>query len=285
MELGEFNSHYLTNLLENLSLENKTLVLLGDFNANLLKYDIDTDISNFLDLMYTSFLLPHIASSSRTTTASATLIDNIFTNHCNSPYNSGNLVITLSDHHTQFLIIKNQSNLSESKKEDQLSRDFQEIEKNKIIISEQLQNVDWESEFRLECNNISLSSELLINKVDRLIKSWTPLQKISNKRKKALNKSWITKGIIKFIRIKNRLHKKMYRLKDPLKKRKLRIRFKNYEKILLRLMRNSKSNHFNNYFHENKLHLFKTWESIRKIINISENRKTDIKSIPIGNKT
>ena len=51
MELGEFNSHYLKNLLEKLSLENTTLALLGDFNANLLKYDIDTDISNFLDLM------------------------------------------------------------------------------------------------------------------------------------------------------------------------------------------------------------------------------------------
>ena len=181
--------------------------------------------------------------------------------------------------------MKNEPNLSESKKEDQLSCDFQEIEQNKIIIPEQLQNVDWESEFRLECNNISLSSELLINKVDRLIKSWTPLQKISNKRKKALNKSWITKGVIKFIRIKNRLHKKMYRLKDPLKKRELGIKFKNYKKILLRLMRNSKSNHFNNYFHENKLNLFKTWEGIREIIKISENRKTDIKSIQIGNKT
>ena len=43
MELGEFNSDYLANLLEKLSLENKTLVLLGDLNANLLKYDIDTD--------------------------------------------------------------------------------------------------------------------------------------------------------------------------------------------------------------------------------------------------
>ena len=38
MELGEFNSDYLANLLEKLS-----LVLLGDLNANLLKYDIDTD--------------------------------------------------------------------------------------------------------------------------------------------------------------------------------------------------------------------------------------------------
>ena len=71
----------------------------------------------------------------------------------------------------------------------------------------------------------------------------------------------------------------MYRLKDPLKKRELGIKFKNYKKLLLRLMRNSKLNHFNNYFHENKLNLFKTWEGIREIIKISENRKTDIKSI------
>ena len=42
MELGQFNIHHLTKLLEKLSLEIKTLVLLGDFNANLLKYDIDT---------------------------------------------------------------------------------------------------------------------------------------------------------------------------------------------------------------------------------------------------
>ena len=35
MELSEFDNHYLTNLLDNLSAENKT-VLLGDINADLL---------------------------------------------------------------------------------------------------------------------------------------------------------------------------------------------------------------------------------------------------------
>ena len=49
-------------------------------------------------------------------------------------------------------------------------------------------------------------------------------------------------------------------------------------------MRNSKSNHFNNYFHENKLNLFKTQEVIREMINISKNRKTDVTSTQIGNK-
>ena len=50
-------------------------------------------------------------------------------------------------------------------------------------------------------------------------------------------------------------------------------------------MQNSKSNHFNNYFHENKLNLFKTWEGIREIINVSKKGKTDITSVQIGNKT
>ena len=95
----------------------------------------------------------------------------------------------------------------------------------------------------------------------------------------------MTKCIIKSIGIKNRPHKKLYRLKDPLKKSKLEIKFKNYKKILLRLMQNSKSNHFNNYFHENKLNLFKTWEGIREIINVSKKGRTDITSVQIGNKT
>ena len=76
--------------------------------------------------MYSSFLLPQISSRTRTTAASAILIDDIFSNNCNPPYTFGNFVITLSDHHAQFLIMEN---LSETKKEDQLCCDFQEIEK------------------------------------------------------------------------------------------------------------------------------------------------------------
>ena len=58
MELSEFNKDYLTNLLETLSSENKAVVLLGDFNADLLKYDQNSNISDFLDLMCLSLLLP-----------------------------------------------------------------------------------------------------------------------------------------------------------------------------------------------------------------------------------
>ena len=66
--------------------------------------------------------------------------------------------------------MENQPNLSESKKEYQLRHEFQKIGENKTIISEQLENMDWETELHLERNNINLSSELTVNKAERLIK-------------------------------------------------------------------------------------------------------------------
>lgn len=52
MDLSEFNNHYLTNLLDNLSIKNKTIVLLGHFSVDLLKYDKDHNVSDFLNTMY-----------------------------------------------------------------------------------------------------------------------------------------------------------------------------------------------------------------------------------------
>ena len=70
MELSEFNNHYVSNLLDNLSEENKTVILLGDFNTDLLKYDKDCNVSDFLDTMYSNLLLPHTASPTRVTVSS-----------------------------------------------------------------------------------------------------------------------------------------------------------------------------------------------------------------------
>ena len=85
------------------------------------------------------------------------------------------------------------------------------------------------------------------------------------------------KGILKSIAIKNRLHKKMCHLKDPFNKNELETKVKNYKKVLLNFTRYSKANHFNNFFHQNKLNLLKIWEGIKEIINISKKRTTDIK--------
>ena len=42
MEFLQFNSDFLKDLMNTLSSENKTVILLADFNADLLKYDQNT---------------------------------------------------------------------------------------------------------------------------------------------------------------------------------------------------------------------------------------------------
>ena len=67
MHSSEFNSIYLNDLLEKLSHENKKVILMSDFNIDLLKYDTHGDSSDFLDAMYASFPFPYINTPSRVT--------------------------------------------------------------------------------------------------------------------------------------------------------------------------------------------------------------------------
>ena len=75
----------------------------------------------------------------------------------------------------------------------------------------------------------------------------------------------------------------MCRLKDPSKRNETEYKVKNYKKLLLNLTRASKVNHFNKFFIESKLNLFKTWEGIMEIINISKRGNKVINYIQNGN--
>ena len=234
MELSEFNYHYLSNLLDNLSDKSKTVVLPGDFNADLLKYDKDCNVSDFLDTMYSNLLLPHIASPTRVTLNSETLIDNIFSNNYDSSFTSGNLVTTLSDHHAQSLLMGFQNKQMDNEKI-QIIRDFSKIENNKNLINTHLEGIDWATELQVNSNNADLSSELFLKKIEQLINFWAPFQRVPNKKKKLQNKPWITKGLLKSIETKNRLNRKIYRTKDPLKREELVNKVKTYKKYILHL--------------------------------------------------
>ena len=96
MHPSEFKDIYLKDLLENLSHENKTIVLMGDFNIDFLKYDTEKDFADFLDSVYASFLLPYISTPSRVTPCSKTLIYNIFSNNIEDASISKNIVTTVS---------------------------------------------------------------------------------------------------------------------------------------------------------------------------------------------
>ena len=85
---------------------------MGDFNINILNCDSDKDTSNFIDTMYASSLYPTINIPTRITVTSKTLIDNIFYKDFTKKISAGNILTSISDHLTQYLLISNQPELS-----------------------------------------------------------------------------------------------------------------------------------------------------------------------------
>ena len=79
MEVKDFNENYLNPLMDKLG-DKKNVFLLGYFNIDLMKNDIYTHTSTFLDTTTSNLFVPHIIYPTRITPHSKTLIDNIFSN-------------------------------------------------------------------------------------------------------------------------------------------------------------------------------------------------------------
>ena len=112
MNLSDFNSNYLKNILDKLSIENKNVYLLGDFNVDLMNIENNPIISNYFDIFSSHCFIPHILYPTRVAhkisqdITTKTLIDNIFSNSINYAAGvSGNITFAISDHLAQFLII------------------------------------------------------------------------------------------------------------------------------------------------------------------------------------
>ena len=130
MNPQEFNSLSLKSLTNKLSKEsNKEIILLGDFNIDFIKTNTNNNASEFLDIIYSSYLIPHITGSTRLTNRIHTLIDNIISNVITEDTISRN-INTMSDHLGQFLILPYHSITSNSKQEI-LHRNFKNFSKKK----------------------------------------------------------------------------------------------------------------------------------------------------------
>ena len=107
MKLTDFNCNFLNKLLENISIEQNSILLLGDLNVNLLNYNEHNQTNGFLDSLASNSFILLILQPARITSHSNSLIDNIFSNVIDPDIISGNLSVTISAHLPQFAIIPN----------------------------------------------------------------------------------------------------------------------------------------------------------------------------------
>ena len=109
LAIQEFMDTFLQPLLDKLSYENKNVILMADFNIDLLNYESYIQTKEILDKIYFGSLTPRITIPTRIAPHSRTLTDNVFTNTMDEPSINGNLMCSISDHLAQFLIYPKQN--------------------------------------------------------------------------------------------------------------------------------------------------------------------------------
>ena len=109
IQRNEINNCFLFELSTKLSKEPKEdiLLLLRDFNNGLLKSDENSDLANFLLIMFSISFLPQITSPTRIRPRSRTLIGNISSKDPADNLIAGNIVTSISVHLARFLILPN----------------------------------------------------------------------------------------------------------------------------------------------------------------------------------
>ena len=122
---------YLNFIMSIIHKENKLIIITGDFNYNLLKCNVNEEISNFLNCMYTNLLQPYIIYPTRFVgNAKPSLIDNIFSNAINREIISGNIIDKISDHMPNFIIIQDYK--KSELREKYYKRDYSKFDQDKF---------------------------------------------------------------------------------------------------------------------------------------------------------
>ena len=90
-----------------------------------------------------------------------------------------------------------------NKKKDIYKRNFKGLTENELI--EDLKSTDWDKALRLNQNQTK-SFEVFFQIFETLLDIYAPLKKLSHSELKLLSKPWITHGIMKSIKIKDKIY-------------------------------------------------------------------------------
>ena len=200
-----------------------------------------------------------IDKPTRVTTKSSTLIDNIFTNILDHKISPGILYNDITDHFPIFQILNKNDNLNDSKlnnnSKSNAYRSIRNIKSQNIAaLNIELNQTNWDDV--LTNNSAEDSYTKFITKFSDLYDKHLPkTNKKINKRQEA--KPWITSGIIKSIKTRNKLYKKFLNHPNDANKNKY-ISFRNK---LTHLIRISCKNYYRNKFNSYKNNIKRTWQT------------------------
>ena len=168
------NYNYWNKLLENISKEQKSIFLLGDFNVNLLNYNEHNQTNEFLDSLASNSFIPLILQPTKITSHSNTLIDIVFSNVIEPDIKRGSLTATIFDHLPKIAIIF--GNIS-GNKYNIYERDWSKFDRENFILD--YFSVDWEDLLKIDKLNADNSTKMYLDTINILLDTYAPIKRIN----------------------------------------------------------------------------------------------------------
>ena len=186
----------------------------GDFNINLLKYDLVKNVTNYLNEVTSMSCNTLIDKPTRITKNSASCVSHVYSNFDSNKIDNFIIMGDVSDHYGTFSKIQGVS----------INQSYPDVYFRKTNLSEaQWANFNYELDESLkslsfptspQSSNVNKMAKQITDAYNNLIKKYMPLKKVSNKHNKKPDKPWITSGIKKSIRTKMKLFRKANKTKN-----------------------------------------------------------------------
>ena len=264
ISVSKFSEEYLDPILTDIAKENKECILMGDFNVNLLKSDSDVAVSLFYNTLTSHNYSPFVLQPTRL--RSKTLIDNIVFNSLEYRSNSGNLLIEISDHLMQFLVIEGFVKELKPPKIDLFKRDFKNFNEREFN-DEVINKLDWNNICKLNQKNPDIACKIFYDTFNFHLDEYAPYRKVTKKELELLQKPWITREILFKCKHRDTLLKSIVKETDETVLTNMRSEYKKLRNEITSDKRKSKKEYFISYFERNKQKSSDIWKGIRLLVN------------------
>ena len=251
--------NHINHIFASMLKENKKIFFVGDFNINSLDYSTNSKVKNFINLMYSKGMLSVINRPTRVCKKSMSCIDHIYTNSfMTEELLSGIIKSDISDHFPVFIV---DHNLKTTNYPDDIKKQIR-VFNNKTInyFNNKLAETDWS--IIIQTKDPNLSYDAFLKLYLSIYNTCFPLKNIIIKRKSLLS-PWITKGLIKSSKQKQKLYIKF--LKHPTYHKELT--YKNYKNLYEKIKNKSRIQHFSSLLHKYQNNSIQRWKVIKEAIN------------------
>ena len=229
-------SEQLNVMLQCMSVENKTLYIMWDSNINLRNFENHHPTNNFLESLYSYSLTQLITKPTRMTENTIMLIDNISRNNSLSGrwHLSGILYTDIIDHLPVFCF----DTCSDYTRKEEFHRKRMINANSLNRLMAELNAIIWSFIYKNE-TDAQFGYTDFINISKEVYDKCIPIRYV--KRKVNPSKLWLTEGLMKCIKDKNKLYKERVKSPSPLRieiskwyRNKLKKHFKNYKKSIMK---------------------------------------------------